>query len=449
MTIKQHHLRSLLSRYTYSSTNGRRNRHRHSRSYRWFSRTKNHRTINSALSRYLTLPGFGRGPSKNKRYGPLLDNSLLNENVNDNNESDDDDDFVAPKLDKYYINHFLSFLQEDLVKDLMGQRINSRQSTVLKYLRQRYNYYPPQIYKLVTGQRLSNQDLRHYRLRRREEQQQQQQRPMQIDNHHEQQQQQQQHNNSVPSSLTATPIHPPMSPQPPEHQYQENTEAAAQLANLMNDYHSAENVMADVFDEMSRVVANTVNNQQQNTNNNNTNTILPPQNRIAHKAMPPPPSSIIPHKQLPSSSSSSLFSSPPSSPSSLSSVSPTSSFPSLPTLSPSVNFDNDDIENDILNNLHNQSFYGQSENRSSPPAPVPQPQQTPSYLLDPLLSHLNRLTTTPDQEEQQQPIPAKESFNSVLNAYCEGIFNTKETVNEVLRVAQNYLMRTWDQQAAV
>ena len=159
MTIKRHHLRSLLSRYTYSSTDSRRNRrNRHyTRSYRWVSRSKNHKSFNNALSRYLNLQGFGRGPSKNKRYGPILDTSLLADNTNGaNNESDDDDDVIEPKLDKYYITNFLSFLPDDLVKDLMSQRINSRQSTVLKYLRQRYDYYPTTITTTQRGRRATN-----------------------------------------------------------------------------------------------------------------------------------------------------------------------------------------------------------------------------------------------------------------------------------------------------
>ena len=195
MTIKQHHIRSLLSRYTYSSSNSsRRNRSRRHRHYtRRRTSTRNDASLfNNAVSRYLNLQGFGRGPSKNKRYGPILDPSLLINNTyadNNNGGDSDDDDVIEPKLDKYYISNFLSFLPEDLVKDVMSQRINSRQSTILKYLRQTYDCYPPQIYKLVTGHRLSNKDLRQYRLR-------------QHHHHHD--------TNQPPASLPPTPTQAPV-----------------------------------------------------------------------------------------------------------------------------------------------------------------------------------------------------------------------------------------------
>ena len=133
MTIKQHHIRSLLSRYTYSSNNSsrrRRNRHYTRRHYRTVSSSsKSSRNdaslFNNAVSRYLNLQGFGRGPSKNKRYGPILDSSLLINNSYDdtNNNDSDDDDVIEPKLDKYYISNFLSFLPEDLVKDVMSHEL--------------------------------------------------------------------------------------------------------------------------------------------------------------------------------------------------------------------------------------------------------------------------------------------------------------------------------------
>ena len=366
---------------------------------------------------------LGRGPSKNKRYGPILDPSLLisdnYDNNNNNNDDSDDDDVIEPKLDKYYISNFLSFLPEDLVKDVMGQRINSRQSTILKYLRQRYDCYPPQIYKLVTGHRLSNKDLRQYRLRQHTTVQQ-------------QQQQHDQHHLTPPASLAPTPLPtqaPPPPLPPPVGDTDEHVDAATQLEQLMHDYHSAESVMADVFDEMSRVVANTV-----------TPTTHPPNNqRIAHKAILPPASpSYIPHKQM----------MPPSPPLPPSSHIPYKQMPP-PTPPPSSS---------------SPSSSSSLSSVSSPPPPVlhnnhDEAQPTTNHyqdLLDSMDMYLNNLPSSPpsshhsgnttDQQQQQQQ---QQSFTSVLNAYCDGYFNAKETVNEVLHVAQQYLMNTWDQQGGM
>ena len=361
------------------------------------------------MSRYLNLQGFGRGPSKNKRYGPILDPSLLINNTYDDNDNDDsdDDDVIEPKLDKYYISNFLSFLPEDLVKDVMGQRINSRQSTILKYLRHRYDCYPPQIYKLVTGHRLSNKDLRQYRLRQHQ-------------HHHH-------HHANPPASLTPTPTQAPLpSPIPPpvDDNDDENVDAATQLEQLMHDYHSAESVMADVFDEMSRVVANTVVNPPNNTNQRIAHkAILPPASPsyIPHKQMmPPSPPPHIPYKQMPPPTPPPSSSSPSSS-SSSSSVSPVSSPP------PSV--------------VHNNHDEAQQQ----------QQQQSPTNhyqdLLDSMDMYLNNLPSSSTNQQQQQRQP--QSFTSVLNAYCDGYFNAKETVNEVLHVAQQYLMNTWDKQGGM
>ena len=402
MTIKRHHIRSLLSRYTYSSSdssrrNRRRNRHYTRRHYRTVSSSKSRNDaslFNNAVSRYLNLQGFGHGPSKNKRYGPILDPSLLINNTYDDNNNDDsdDDDVIEPKLDKYYISNFLSFLPEDLVKDVMGQRINSRQSTILKYLRQRYDCYPPQIYKLVTGHRLSNKDLRQYRLR-------------------------QHHHANPPASLPPTPTHAPVPP--PMDDNEENVDAATQLEQLMHDYHSAESVMADVFDEMSRVVANTV---------VTPTTTHPPNQRIAHKAILPPASpSYIPHKQM----------MPPS---------PTPHIPykQMPPPTPPPS-----------SSSPSSSSSSSSSSLSPPPSVVhdeaqqQQQQSTTNHyqdLLDSMDMYLNNLPSSPtNQQQQQQP----QSFTTVLNAYCDGYFNAKETVNEVLHVAQQYLMNTWDKQGGM
>ena len=403
MTIKQHHIRSLLSRYTYSSnTSNRRNRHRH------YTRRRHYRRNDASLfknvvSKYLNLQGFGRGPSKNKRYGPILDPSLLiNNTYADNNnrgDSDDDDsDVIEPKLDKYYISNFLSFLPEDLVKDVMGQRINSRQSTILKYLRQTYDCYPPQIYKLVTGHRLSNKDLRQYR---------------QQQHHH--------HHDTINPPAASLPPTPPQAPVPPpmDDDNDENVDAATQLEQLMHDYHSAESVMPDVFDEMSRVVANTVATPPTLTH--------PTNQRIAHKAIPAQPQSYIPHKQM----------MPPSPPP------PHIPYKQMPPPTPPPS-----------------SPSSSSSSSLSPPSSVvhddaqQQHQQQPTTnhyqdLLDSMDMYLNNLPSsspspTSNQQQQQQQQP--QSFTNVLNAYCDGYFNAKETVNEVLHVAQQYLMNTWDKQ---
>ena len=415
MTIKRHHIRSLLSRYTYSSSNSSRrnrnsNRHYTRRNYRTVSSSQSRNDaslFNNAVSRYLNLQGFGRGPSKNKRYGPILDPSLLINNTYDNdndNDDSDDDDVIEPKLDKYYISNFLSFLPEDLVKDVMGQRINSRQSTILKYLRQGYDCYPPQIYKLVTGHRLSNKDLRQYRLR-------------------------QQHHHTNPSaSLPPTPTQAPPLPSPippPVDDNEENVDAATQLEQLMHDYHSAESVMADVFDEMSRVVANTVVTPTTHPpNNNNTSNqriahkaILPPASPsyIPHKQMmPPSPTPHIPYKQMP----------PPTPPPSSSSPSSSSSSSLSPVSSPPPSVVHDEAQQ--------------------------QQQSTTNHyqdLLDSMDMYLNNLpSSSTNQQQQQQQL---QSFTTVLNAYCDGYFNAKETVNEVLHVAQQYLMNTWDKQGGM
>ena len=400
MTIKQHHIRSLLSRYTYSSSNSsRRNRSRRHRHYTRRTSTRNDASLfNNAVSRYLNLQGFGHGPSKNKRYGPILDPSLLINNTyadNNNGGDSEDDDVIEPKLDKYYISNFLSFLPEDLVKDVMSQRINSRQSTILKYLRQTYDCYPPQIYKLVTGHRLSNKDLRQYRLR-------------QHNHHHD--------TNQPPASLPPTPTQAPVPP--PMDDNEENVDAATQLEQLMHDYHSAESVMADVFDEMSRVVANTV-----ATPPPPPTTAHPPTQRIAHKAIPPPSAaqSYIPHKQM----------MPPSAPQ------PHIPYKQMPPPTPPPS----------------SSSPSSSSSSLSPPPSVPhdeaQQQQLPTNhyqdLLDSMDMYLNNLpSSSPSNQEQQQQQP--QSFTNVLNAYCDGYFNAKETVNEVLHVAQQYLMNTWDKQ---
>ena len=411
MTIKRHHIRSLLSRYTYSSSDSRRtrrNRHYTRRKYRTISsasspQSRNDASLfNNAVSRYLNLQGFGRGPSKKKRYGPILDPSLLITNTYDDNDNDnddsDDDDVIEPKLDKYYISNFLSFLPEDLVKDVMGQRINSRQSTILKYLRQRYDCYPPQIYKLVTGHRLSNKDLRQYRLRQ----------------HH--------HHTTPPTSLAPTQAPLPSPIPPPVDDNEENVDAATQLEQLMHDYHSAESVMADVFDEMSRVVANTVTPTTHPPNNNQRiahKAILPPASPsyIPHKQMmpPSPPPPHIPYKQMPPPTPPPSSSSPSSSSSSLSSV----SSPPPPS---------------VVHNNHDEAQQQQST--------------TNHYqdLLDSMDMYLNNSpSSSTNQHQQRQP----QSFTSVLNAYCDGYFNAKETVNEVLHVSQQYLMNTWDKQGGM
>ena len=403
MTIKQHHIRSLLSRYTYSSNTSnrrnRRNRHRHyTTRLRRHYRGNDASLFNNAVSKYLNLQGFGRGPSKNKRYGPILDPSLLlNNTYADNNNgggSSDDDDVIKPKLDKYYISNFLSFLPEDLVKDVMSQRINSRQSTILKYLRQTYDCYPPQIYKLVTGHRLSNKDLRQYRLR-------------QPNNHHD--------TNHPPAaaSLPPTPPQAPVAP-PMDDDNDENVDAATQLEQLMHDYHSAESVMADVFDEMSRVVANTVATPPSTTNQRIAHkAILPaaqPQSYIPHKQMmPPSPPPHIPYKQMPPPTP------PPSSPSSSSSLSPPSSV------------------------VHDDAQQQQQQ-------PTTNHYQDLLDSMDMYLNNLPSSSSSTGNQQQQQQQQQPQSFTNVLNAYCDGYFNAKETVNEVLHVAQQYLMNTWDKQ---
>ena len=409
MTIKQHHIRSLLSRYTYSSnTSNRRNRHRHYTRRRHYRRN-DASLFKNAVSKYLNLQGFGRGPSKNKRYGPILDPSLLinnsyadNNNRGDSDDDDNDSDVIEPKLDKYYISNFLSFLPEDLVKDVMGQRINSRQSTILKYLRQTYDCYPPQIYKLVTGHRLSNKDLRQYRQR-------------QHHHHH--------HDTINPPAASLPPTPPPQAPVPPpmdDDNDDENVDAATQLEQLMHDYHSAESVMADVFDEMSRVVANTVATPP-TTNQRIAHKAIPaqPQSYIPHKQMmppsppPPPPPPHIPYKQMP----------PPTPPPSSSSPSSSSSLSS--SLSP-------------LPSLHDDAQQQQQQQHT----PINDYQD----LLDTMDMYLNNLPSSPPSNQQQQQQQQPQLFTNVLNAYCDGYFTAKDTVNEVLHVAQQYLMNTWDKQ---
>ena len=195
----------------------------------------------------------------------------------------------------------------------------------------------------------------------------------------------------------------------------EHVDAATQLEQLMHDYHSAESVMADVFDEMSRVVANTVVTPP---------TTHPPNQRIAHKAiLPPAPPSYIPHKQMmpPSPTPHIPYKQMPPPTPPPSSSSPSSSLSSSLSPPPSV---------------HDEAQQQQQQSTTN------------DYqdLLDSMDMYLNNLPSSPPPSNQQQQHQQPQSFTAVLNAYCDGYFNAKDTVNEVLHVAQQYLMNTWDKQ---